>query len=210
MNDIVQPQTPCANFLDFASCDNWDLEWGPALEDAPHNLSMNSIWELPLGKGRLREGWQLSTILLARSGLPYTVNLGTTRGGQGWFTNQRPNLVPGVDTVGDIQGPLGWLNPAAFSDVAAGSYGNLGRNTERGPRFIQLDASLLKNTRVGKLGRLQFRMEVFNVLNSPIWAISPSATYLSPASFGRVLNTFGRTESFGTARQIQLATRFDF
>jgi hypothetical protein len=210
LNDIVSPQTPCANFLDFASCDAWDLEWGPALEDSPHNLSFNSIWELPLGKGRLREGWQLSTILLARTGLPYTVNLGTTRGGQGWFTNQRPNLVAGLDTAGDVQGPLGWLNPAAFSDVAAGSYGDLGRNTERGPAFVQLDASLLKNTRIGSLGRLQFRIEVFNVLNSPIWAISPGATWLSSASFGRVLNTFGRTESFGTARQIQLATRFDF
>jgi hypothetical protein len=33
---------------------------------------------------------------------------------------------------------------------------------------------------------------------------------LTPASFGRVINTFGRTESFGTARQIQLAVRFDF
>lgn len=210
LNDISSPQTPCANFLDFGSCDAWDLEWGPALEDSPHNLSFNSIWELPLGSGRLREGWQLSTILLARSGLPYTVTLGTTRAGQGWFTNQRPDRVAGVESQGDPEGPLGWLSRDAFADVAAGAYGNLGRNTERGPRFFQIDASLLKNTRIGRLGRLQFRVEVFNVLNAPIWAISPSATYLSAASFGRVSNTFGRTESFGTARQVQLAARFDF
>ena len=38
----------------------------------------------------------------------------------------------------------------------------------------------------------------------------PQRVYLTPASFGRILNTFGRTESFGTARQIQLAVRFDF
>jgi hypothetical protein len=87
---------------------------------------------------------------------------------------------------------------------------NLGRNTARGPRFVQLDASLLKNTPIGDLGRLQCRVEVFNVLNTPIWATSPSATWLTPASFGLILNTFGRTESFGTARQIQLAVRFDF
>jgi hypothetical protein len=156
------------------------------------------------------KGWQLNTILLARSGLPYSVQLGTSRAGQGWFTNQRPNSVPGVDSSGNPDGPVGWLNPAAFADVAAGQYGNLGRNTERGPKFVQLDLSLLKNTQLGGVGRLQLRVEVFNVLNKPIWAATPQRTFLSPASFGRVINTFGRTESFGTARQIQLALRFDF
>jgi hypothetical protein len=210
MNDITSPQTPCPNFLDFASCPSWNLEWGPAAEDTPHNLSLNSIWELPLGQGRLRGGWQLNTILLARSGLPYTVNLGTSRAGQGWFTNQRPNAVAGVKSRGNPDGPVGWLNLNAFADVASGQYGNLGRNTEYGPAFLQLDASLLKNIRVRDLGRLQFRVEVFNVPNRPIWAAAPQATYLSPASFGRVINTFGRTESFGTSRQIQMAVRFDF
>ncbi|HYU79090.1 MAG TPA: TonB-dependent receptor [Vicinamibacterales bacterium] len=209
LNDIESPQTPCANFLDFDSCPSWDLEWGRASEDAPHNLSVNSIWELPLGEGRLRKGWQINAIFLARSGLPYTVLLGTSRAGQGWFTNQRPDRVPGVESTGHPDGPVGWLNRDAFADVPAGRYGNLGRNTERGPRFVQLDTSLLKNTPLGR-GRLQLRVEVFNVLNKPIWAATPQRTYLSPASFGRVINTFGRTESFGTARQIQLAARFDF
>jgi hypothetical protein len=34
--------------------------------------------------------------------------------------------------------------------------------------------------------------------------------FLTPASLGNVQNTFGRTESFGTARQIQLAARYMF
>jgi hypothetical protein len=115
-----------------------------------------------------------------------------------------------VPSSGDPEGPVNWLNRDAFADVAPGTYGNLGRNTERGPKFVQLDASLLKNTQLGRLGRVQFRVEVFNVLNKPIWAAMPQRVYLTPSSFGRVLNTFGRTESFGTARQIQLAVRFDF
>jgi hypothetical protein len=53
-------------------------------------------------------------------------------------------------------------------------------------------------------------VEAFNILNNPIWAIAPANTLLTPASFGHVLNTFGRTESFGTSRQIQLAVRYDF
>lgn len=209
LNDITSPQVP-GPFLDFDSYPAWDLEWGLAAEDVPHNLSFNAIWELPLGSHPLARGWQLNSIVLARSGLPYTVLLGTTRAGQGWLTNQRPNAVGGVDAAGSPEGPVDWLNRDAFSDVATGAYGNLGRNTARGPRFVQVDLSLLKNTQIRNLGRLQFRVEVFNVLNTPIWAAAPSATYLTPASFGRVLNTFGRTESFGTARQIQLALRYDF
>lgn len=208
LNDISSPQVP-GPFLDFDSYPAWDLEWGAANEDVPHNLTFNSIWELPLGDHPLARGWQLNSIVLARSGLPYTVLLGTSRGGQGWFTNQRPNA-SGIDPQGEPDGPLNWLNRDGFSDTTLGTYGNLGRNTARGPRFVQIDMSLLKTTPIGDLGRLQFRVEVFNVLNSPIWAAAPSATYLTPASFGAVLNTFGRTESFGTARQIQLAVRFDF
>ncbi len=181
----------------------------------PHNLSMNAIYELPFGEhdgflGSLAEGWQIATVLLARSGLPYTVQLGTTRSGTGWTMNQRPDAVPGVEASGDPNGPNGWLNLAAFSDPAAGTFGNLGRNTERGPNFVQLDASLLKRTTLSGNQKLEFRIEVFNVLNKPIWAVMPARVFLTPASFGNVQNTFGRTESFGTARQIQLAARYSF
>jgi outer membrane receptor protein involved in Fe transport len=209
-DDNASPQTPCANFLDFESCANWDLEWARSDLDTPHNFSFNAIWELPLGAGRWREGWQLNGIVLARSGLPYNVALGTSRGGQGWFTNQRPNRVAGVPITSDPQGPNGWLNLDAFADVAAGQYGNLGRNAARGPKFVQVDASLLKNTNIGGRGRIQFRIEVFNLLNKPIWAPAPRAVWLTRSSFGQIQNTFGRTESFGTARQIQLGIRYDF
>ena len=204
------PEIPCANDRDFASCPSIEAEWARSDLDTPHNLSVSAIWKLPLGQGRWREGWQLNGILLARSGLPYTVLLGTSRAGTGWFTNQRPNVVSGVSTAGDVQGPTGWLNPAAFSDVPTGQYGNLPRNSERGPRFLQIDMSLLKNIATRGSQRVQLRMEVFNVPNSPIWAIAPASTWLNPTSFGKILNTFGRTESFGTSRQIQLALRYDF
>ena len=152
----------------------------------------------------------MNGILLARSGFPYTVLLGTSQAGTGYFTNQRPDLVPGASTTGNIDGPTGWLNPSAFSLPAVGKYGNLARNSERGPKFVQLDMSVLKNIALHASHRVQLRVEVFNVLNRPIWDIAPARTWLTTASFGRILNTFGRTESFGTSRQVQLAVRYDF
>ena len=70
--------------------------------------------------------------------------------------------------------------------------------------------SLLKRTTLHEKQRLEFRIEVFNILNRAIWAAMPARVFLTPASFGNVQNTFGRTESFGTARQIQLAARYSF
>lgn len=70
--------------------------------------------------------------------------------------------------------------------------------------------SLFKNIPIRASHRMQLRIEVFNVLNKAIWAIAPASTLLTPTSFGSVLNTFGRTESFGTSRQIQLPAPYDF
>jgi hypothetical protein len=61
-----------------------------------------------------------------------------------------------------------------------------------------------------ELKRLEFRVEVFNILNTAIWAAMPARVFLTPSSFGNIQNTFGRTESFGTARQVQLAVRYSF
>ena len=209
-DDIDSPQTPCSNQLDFLPCASWDLEYSLADEDIQHNFSFNTMWELPLGEGRFLEGWQLNNIILARTGVPFTVDLGTSRAGVGWFTNQRPDSVPGVSTRINQQGPSGWLNSAAFSDPAAGTYGNLGRNTEIGPSFFQWDLSLIKNTLVQGSQSIQLRFEVFNVLNKPIWTRFPQRRGITSSSFGEINNTFGRTESFGTARQVQLGIKYIF
>jgi hypothetical protein len=199
-----------------------DLEWARAALDVPHNFTANAIWELPFGSGRrflntfegltgkLLEGWQLNGIATARSGLPVTVLLGgASQVATGWNTNQRPDRVPGVDSEGPREGVNDWLNIGAFAVPAVGSYGNLERNSERGPKFVQIDMSLFKNTAFANGHALQFRVEVFNVLNEAILA-QPTATFRAPATFGRIFNTFGRTESAGTARQIQIGLRYQF
>ena len=209
-DNIASPQDPS----------NWDAEWATGGNEVPHNFSANAIWELPFGPGRrflkgggvagaILGGWQLNLMTFARSGLPINVQLGTSMAGQGWFTNQRPDIVAGQDIQGEPNGPLNWLNPDAFARPAAGKYGNLERNAARGPKFVQVDMSLFKNVQLPAGHGIQLRVEVFNLLNEPIWS-QPSATWLSTASFGRVFNTFGRTEGFGTSRQIQFGARYTF
>jgi hypothetical protein len=213
MDDIVSPQNP------FAS---WDREWARGDREIPHNLSVNVLYELPFGAGKrwgengggfshVFGGWQINGIVLAHSGRPYSVTLGAvTRSGTGWTTNQRPNVITGIDHVGVTSGPTGWLNPAAFSDPATGTFGNLQRNTERGPHFLQVDASLFKNVQLADNRKVQLRVEIYNVINRLQLPPTPNANFLAPATFGRFFNTFGRTEGFGTSRQIQFAVHYLF
>ena len=213
MDDVVSPQNPFAP---------WDLEWAHGDREVPHNLSVNVLYELPFGAGKrwansrggirhVLGGWQFNGVALAHSGRPYTVTLGAvTRSGTGWTTNQRPNVVSGVDHAGVISGPTGWLNPAAFSNPATGTFGDLGRNTERGPHFIQVDVSLFKNVQLVGQQKLQLRVEIYNVINRLQLPPAPNANFLAPVSFGQFFNTFGRTEGFGTSRQIQFAVRYMF
>jgi hypothetical protein len=69
-----------------------------------------------------------------------------------------------------LPGPLGpppglWYDPCAFSLPALGTYGNLGRNTLTGPRLDDVDASLAKLFKPSERINVQFRAEVFNILN---------------------------------------------
>jgi Carboxypeptidase regulatory-like domain len=213
MDDIVSPQNPFAP---------WGQEWAHGDREVPHNLSVNALYELPFGAGKrwgdsggglthVLGGWQVNGVVLAHSGRPYTVTLGAvTRSGTGWTTNQRPDTVSGVDHIGVINGATGWLNPTAFSDPVTGTWGNLGRNSERGPQFVQVDASVFKNVKLAGNRSLQLRVEIYNVINRLQLPSAPNANVLAPTSFGQFFNTFGRTEGFGTSRQIQFAVRYLF
>jgi hypothetical protein len=200
---------------------NVAAEYGNSAQDARHNASISLVYDLPFGNGRhwltgatggvqaALGGWQVEGLALDRTGNPFSVSLGTNTFGNGNFTNQRPNKVPGVSSV-----PVGgqsvslWLNRAAFSLPAAGTFGNLGRDTEYGPAFNQFDFAVVKSFPLGESKRLQFRSEFFNVLNHPNFK-APDATWLSP-TFGQIFGTVGTTTGLGTSRQLEFALRFEF
>jgi hypothetical protein len=202
--------------------DNNDFkaERGNGSGDIRHSVSYDLIYGLPLGRGRsflgnmkgvadrLISGWQIASLGILHTGVADTVALGTNTFGNGDFINQRPNAVAGVDLYAQPQTVNQWLNPAAFSMPAAGTFGNLGRNTIFGPDLAQIDFSVLKNTPITERTKLQFRAEIFNLANHPNLA-QPNTTFGSP-SFGEIFNTIGRTLGMGTSRQIQLALRFNF
>ena len=199
---------------------NYRAERGNSSGDIRHTVNFNVLYELPIGQGHslfggakgfagvLVNGWKLATLGILRSGIANTVFIGTNTFGNGNFTNQRPNAVAGVTQYAANRDPSGWLNPAAFSLPAAGTFGNLGRNTFFGPDFKQIDVSVLKDFKIGEKAKLEYRAEFFNIFNCPNFA-QPNTTFNTP-NFGKVFSTFGATLGIGTSRQIQMALRLSF
>jgi outer membrane receptor protein involved in Fe transport len=195
-------------------------ERGNSSDDIRHTVSYSVLYDLPVGKGKrllggtqgllgtMVSGWQLASVGLIRTGIAATVGIGVNTSGNTDTTNQRPNYNYGVSQYLPNPGPNGFLNPAAFSLPANGTYGDLGRNTFFGPGYAQEDLSLIKNTAIRENMKLQFRAEVFNVFNHTNFD-EPQLTY-NTTTFGVILNTFGRTLGSGVNRDIQLGLKLYF
>jgi Carboxypeptidase regulatory-like domain/TonB dependent receptor len=195
-------------------------ERGPADFDVRHSVSAALSYQTSSASGGrlvkgLLNGWGVDTILSARTALPVDV---TFNGQQGTvFYAIRPNLISGVPTrVDDPNAPGGWrLNKAAFSVFTAIHQGSLGRNSIRGFPESQIDLALRRTFPISERLKLQFRGELFNVLNHPNFA-NPGATVTS-ATFGLSsqmlaggLGGVSSLYSIGGPRSVQLALKLIF
>ncbi|HKB13202.1 MAG TPA: carboxypeptidase regulatory-like domain-containing protein [Vicinamibacterales bacterium] len=157
----------------------WDLnaDEGPARYDQRHRAAISGGYELPFGPGKrwlssggpgsyALGGWQVQGIIRLASGFPLSVT-STNVCQCGSFLPQRVNFAPGRESdAGNVSNPTPdhWFDQTAYVVPAVGTQGTAGRNTVRGPGTQRVDASLSKRFAVNK-SRLEFRFEVFNLLN---------------------------------------------
>jgi hypothetical protein len=166
-------------------------ERGNSSYDIRHNFVTFVSYALPtapLIPHIIGQGWQLNALITAQTGAPYNIPAGTNPSGSGDGTD-RVNLVgnPFAVTSTRVGTSIVYLDKAAFSAPAAGTYGNLGRDAIYGRGFFSIDPSLFKTFRLNERFSLQFRAEMFNAL---YWAnlANPTATFTS-ASLGLIGNT---------------------
>ncbi len=188
-------------------------EKGNSDYDIRHVFTANFAYQVPFGRTHWYGGWQWSGTSTARTGLP--VNISVSRAAASLpdgnvLSAQRPNRVLGVPLYLNY-GTMGlWLNPAAFSIPAAGTWGNLGKNVVTAPGLFQIDTSLSKRVRLTERMALDFGFEFFNVLNHPQLG-APSANISSTSNFGRILSPINTSPvGSGTPRQVQVFARFSF
>ncbi|MEK6629858.1 MAG: hypothetical protein AABY89_03870, partial [Acidobacteriota bacterium] len=131
---------------------------------------------------------------------------------------QRPDLVPGVNPY--LKNGVRWLNPAAFTTPKPGTFGNVPRNSLRGPGFWQVDLTFSKDFRFMKSQGVQFRVEMFNITNRlnyenpastlPNGTAGVPFTDAQAGTFGYMLGPLNRTVGLGTQRQAQVSIRYLF
>ncbi len=184
--------------------------------DLPHVLTVNWVYQLPFGPGQRFDpsnrvlshiigNWQINGIASFYGGPPYTVgvagdiaNTGNVNCCSGFY--ERLNLTG--DPVLDSPTPARWFNTGAFATPAPFTFGNTGRNILRRDGTSNFDISFFRQfplSAVREGMRLDFRVEMFNAFNSPVYA-QPGNNFSNP-NFGAVSSTFNR------ARIIQMALK---
>ena len=165
------------------------------------------MYQLPFffGHGGLAEavlgGWRANAIFIAQSGAPFTVNLSVDRANIGAGPAQRPDQLRDPNLPGNQRTPERWFDTSAFALQAPFAFGNAPRNSVFGPGLANLDFALTKTWRLAGTSELEFRWEIFNVLDRANFDL-PNRIFGSP--------NFGRIFSAKNPREMQFGVRLAF
>jgi hypothetical protein len=155
-------------------------DWGLATYDVRNIGVVTATYDLPFGHGRTYlgsetgflgeavSGWTLNSIVTAQSGFPFTPQLSYNPSNNGDTRNPvRAFLNPAFTGPVVLGTPGQWFSLNAFIAPPnnSGFFGNLGRDTYTGPGLATWDFSVLKETHILERMNLQFRAEIFNLLN---------------------------------------------
>ena len=189
-----------------------------SIYDIRHAASVNFMYEFPFARpltgvaGTLLSGWSVNSILSSATGSPFSLQLGTDRTNSrvsGGILTDRPDLKPGGNNNPVLGAPDRYYDASQFVLQPLGFFGNLGRNTVIGPGRATVDLSLVKNTPLGRISeasKLQFRAELFNLLNRANLGTPFNIPVTSTGGVDPRAGVINRTIT--TSRQIQFGLKF--
>ena len=211
---------------------NYQVSNAPALNYSASNFDIRNsfknrlVYQLPFGKGRqfmnkswiLDEalgGWQVSTTNIFQSGNPFSVfSGGDTYQHDG---SQFPNYT-GAPLYVTGKNHTVWLNPAAFSLVANGQFGNVRRNSLYGPGVELVNISVGKTFDIHESVKLNIRADAANAFNHANFGLPGGGTYGLTSFSGQQpgqaytvgANNNQITGTTNGGRSVQLAAHLDF
>ena len=200
-------------------------DWGLGTFDVRNAGVISVMYDLPLGHGRhwfdnasgiggaLANGWAVNSIVTVQDGFPFTPQLSYNPSNDGDTRNPvRPFVNPSFSGPVILGTPNEWFNPAAFATVPnnSGFFGNLGRDTFIGPGLGSWDFSAMKDTAIGERMSVQFRAEIFNLLNRAnfntpsliVAVLQPGSTTPTSSGVGGLI-----TATSTSSRQVQFGLK---
>jgi hypothetical protein len=181
---------------------NPDLDYSYCSSDRRHVVNLSLVVRTPDFQNNVARAilsdWQLSPIIRYQTGNRSSITTGvdnalTGMGGQ--------RAVQVLDDPYGSGAPTAYLNRAAFTSPATGTYSTLTPFTVVNPSNLQNDFALTRTFRTGSSTNIQFRWEVFNVINHVNF--NAPITALNSASFGQI-------QTAGDPRIMQFALKFAF
>jgi hypothetical protein len=201
---------------------NLHSDWGLATYDVRNVGVISASYALPIGHGErflgdlsgfrngAVSGWTVTSIVTAQDGFPFSPQLSYNPSNNGDTRNPvRPFANPAFTGPIILGTPAKWFNSSAFlapANTAAngGFYGNVGRDTLIGPGLATWDFSVLKDTKIREQMSLQFRAELFNLLNRGNFNM-PNEVVFTPSGVSPTAGVITSTST--TARQVQFGLK---
>jgi hypothetical protein len=192
------------------------LDRSDSTAEIPQRFVASYVWDLPFGHGlhynmsravdAFAGGWQISGLATIQDGQPVDVEQSNITSST-FSLIQRPNLIgnPILHSGKTIQR---FFNTSAFSAAAPQSVGTSPRNPVRSPGLTDFDLAVMKNWHLHETNVLQFRMEAFNLTNSPPFILQTRTTYNPGLTLAQ--QSFGQITSAGSGRVLQAALKFFF
>ena len=194
----------------------FQYDYGNADLDTRQRLALTMTYDLPFGntmtgaKGLLVGGWSVNSIYYAQTGNPVTVASAVNN--SGLPITERPNQ-KGSSQSGFHKTIQDWFDVTQFTLPGQGLLGNAARNSVFGPGTQALGFSVFKVFPIHEEVRLQFRTEMFNLLNTPTFSNPNDTVNYDSNGVGEYTGSAGAISSTTAAaspRQIQFALKLLF
>jgi len=196
--------------------------YGPCAFNVGKSWTTSVLYPLPFHGNRLLDGWQLGMISTARTGQPVTPTLPNSIDianlGNYVFDTERPDVVASYKgphyTKTKVGQTVRWMDATPYQMPTPGTLGNAGRMSIVGPNYVDVDGSLMKATRLPKMGEsgaLLLRADFFNLANHANLALPSSGIYTGSIAAPSPSSQVGQISStVGNSRQLQFSATIQF
>jgi hypothetical protein len=211
LNDFAPNGEPGGLASNTCACGR-SLDYGPDAGDDTSVFRLSGNYALPPARikgavSELTNGWNLSFITGLQSGFPFTVFSEDDNSFSAIGADRANITVPNIGLTqlstkrshADLVNE--WFNIADFVANPVGTYGNIGKNSLRGPKLFDTDMALLKTGKMGERVGYEFRAEFYNIFNTVNFG-APDA--------GLQDSNFGAISSAGDPRILQMALKLKF